>query len=77
MEQNKTSIDDKFELITQKYYKIYNTRYPYYIRNRKTGADMGQHLKLRVWFFDEEGKRLKEPIFEEDCYEHAKHDNFS
>lgn len=65
--------DSKFELVIKNVWKVYNAYYPTYIRNKKTGEDMGSCVKLSVQFFDDQGNRLKEPIFEEDCYEYAKY----
>lgn len=67
--------DYKFEVITFSYYKKYRAFYPNYIRNKKTGEDMGDHLALRIYLFDADGKRLKEPVYEEDCYEYARYPN--
>lgn len=62
----------KFELQYSTVWKVYNAYPPTYIRNTKTGENMGNYVKLSVQCFDEQGNRLKEPIFEEDCYEYAK-----
>lgn len=67
-----STTDYKFELIpAPKYYKTYRTWGDNYIRNTKTGANVGQTLRLRVWFEDESGRPLPQPIYEEDCYEYV------
>lgn len=40
-----------------------------YIRNTKTGKNCGKEVKLRKYFYDENGKHLDSPIYDEDCYE--------
>lgn len=68
-------LDDKFDLTSYTYYKKYVAQYPRYIRNTKTGEDMGQVVKLRIIYTDPEGNPLENPIKEEDCYEFARYEN--
>lgn len=67
--------DDKFELVKHVYYKKYRAFYPNYIRNIKTGEDMGDRLALRIFFYDDCGNPLPQPVYEEDCYEYARYPN--
>lgn len=65
---------NKFILIPlSKYYKIYQAFGNNYIRNTKTGEDMGKIVRLKVYFYDEQGNRLQHPQYEEDCYEYAQY----
>lgn len=63
---------DKFELLDPvKYYKTYAACGNNYIRNIKTGENVGKAIRLQVWFTNEDGQPLTKPIFEEDCYEYV------
>ena len=49
---------------------VYKTLYidKGYIRNIKTGENCGKVVELRKHFY-KDGKKLAEPIYDEDCYE--------
>lgn len=64
--------DDKFILLPPiNYYKMYTAIAPNYIRNIKTGENMGQYVYLKVFLEDVDGNILEQPIYEEDCYEYV------
>jgi hypothetical protein len=41
----------------------------YYIINLETGEDCGQLVELHCTLFDDQGNKLEEPIYEDNCYE--------
>ena len=40
-----------------------------YIKNTKTGENCGKEVTLYKRYYDNNGTRLKDPIYDEDCYE--------
>lgn len=59
----------KFSLwLNKPVYKIYKTTSGY-IKNKKTGENMGQVVELHVNLYDENKNKLDFANYEEDCYE--------
>ena len=62
------SSDGEFSLyVNSPVYKTYKINSGY-IRNTKTGKNCGQEVKLCKRYY-QDGVRLTEPIYDEDCYE--------
>lgn len=54
--------------INRPVYKIYKTTSGY-IRNTKTGENMGSFVELHMNLYDENNTKLDFATYEEDCYE--------
>ncbi|MCH5159568.1 MAG: hypothetical protein J1F66_01800 [Clostridiales bacterium] len=54
--------------INKPVYKIYETSGGY-IRNVRTGENVGQHVELHMNLYDENHVKLEVASYEEDCYE--------
>lgn len=54
--------------INKPVYKIYKTTSGY-IKNTKTGENMGKHVELHMNLYDANNNKLDVVSYEEDCYE--------
>lgn len=71
----KVESDGVFSLwLNRPVYKIYKTEVGY-IKNLKTGENMGQSLELHMNLYDEHYRRREDIEYEEDCYEIAEDTN--